>query len=429
MELSVENFGLIGRGTVKIDGLTVIAGQNDSGKSTVGKIFFSLVKAISRYKEDLQEDRNLQIDKIIQRNYFSLRKQVNIMDHPVLRGLFHPETFAKDIKFNPQSIDDRRKYVESESTAVINESIKKYISRNLDSLDKIIHEPSDTKSVINKAIIKAMYSEFKGELYPMGREVTGESKLSIKDGASKVLDINFDESGIHTICFYDELGLGYKDATFVDSPTILQYHDLIEISNTALDEDTRSILSVPLHIKDLSNKLRRSVFNIDLFGGVSSKNIQLSDIYKGSLQYNKDKSDFILDRGTHKVSSSNVATGIKSLGILDLLISSGLCNEDSLLILDEPEVHLHPKWQVIYARMICDLVSQGANIIVTTHSPYMLEALNGYAHLNSISSNFYSTVVVDNVAEFIDVSDNIEPVINDLATPMFELTEELSGDF
>ncbi len=37
MELELKNIGMIKEATVKIDGLTVIAGENDTGKSTVAK--------------------------------------------------------------------------------------------------------------------------------------------------------------------------------------------------------------------------------------------------------------------------------------------------------------------------------------------------------------------------------------------------------
>ncbi|SHO81600.1 ABC transporter ATP-binding protein [hydrothermal vent metagenome] len=37
MQLELKNIGMIKEATLKIDGLTVIAGENDTGKSTVGK--------------------------------------------------------------------------------------------------------------------------------------------------------------------------------------------------------------------------------------------------------------------------------------------------------------------------------------------------------------------------------------------------------
>ena len=54
MILKIANTGIIHEASVVLNGLTVIAGENDTGKSTVGKLMFSIVKAVSRYEQDLQ---------------------------------------------------------------------------------------------------------------------------------------------------------------------------------------------------------------------------------------------------------------------------------------------------------------------------------------------------------------------------------------
>jgi len=46
MELKLKNIGMINEANVKIDGLTVIAGENDTGKSTVGKALYSSLNSI-----------------------------------------------------------------------------------------------------------------------------------------------------------------------------------------------------------------------------------------------------------------------------------------------------------------------------------------------------------------------------------------------
>ena len=71
----------------------------------------------------------------------------------------------------------------------------------------------------------------------------------------------------------------------------------------------------------------------------------------------------------------NLATGIKTFVLLLLLIEKGYIAKNTLLVLDEPEVHLHPKWQLEYARIIVELVKNNINILVATHSPYMIEML------------------------------------------------------
>ena len=52
---------------LNIDYLTVIAGENDNGKSTVGKVIFCIIKAMNRYKEDLQESKEYKINEKLER--------------------------------------------------------------------------------------------------------------------------------------------------------------------------------------------------------------------------------------------------------------------------------------------------------------------------------------------------------------------------
>lgn len=49
MNLILENIGMLRRADITLHKLCVIAGENDNGKSTVGKILFCIVKAIKRY--------------------------------------------------------------------------------------------------------------------------------------------------------------------------------------------------------------------------------------------------------------------------------------------------------------------------------------------------------------------------------------------
>lgn len=43
MKLRIKNFAKIEDADINIDGITVIAGENNTGKSTVGKIFFFII--------------------------------------------------------------------------------------------------------------------------------------------------------------------------------------------------------------------------------------------------------------------------------------------------------------------------------------------------------------------------------------------------
>ena len=112
-----------------------------------------------------------------------------------------------------------------------------------------------------------------------------------------------------------------------------------------------------------------------------------------------------------------------------MLLKGGHFESNKLVILDEPEVNLHPKWQIEYARIICQLVKQGANIVVTTHSPYMFEALSGFSAKEDITSHFYLAEQSDEGAVLSDVSLDSSIVIERLSKPLLDLNEELYGDF
>ena len=53
-----------------------------------------------------------------------------------------------------------------------------------------------------------------------------------------------------------------------------------------------------------------------------------------------------------------------------------------LFIIDEPELNLHPKNQRAFARMIAQLVNSGIKVFMTTHSDYLVKELNTLIMLN-----------------------------------------------
>ena len=51
-------------------------------------------------------------------------------------------------------------------------------------------------------------------------------------------------------------------------------------------------------------------------------------------------------------------------------------HRDDLLIIEEPEGHLHPAAQVAFARCLVRLVNKGLRVVLTTHSEFFLEQIN-----------------------------------------------------
>ena len=62
-----------------------------------------------------------------------------------------------------------------------------------------------------------------------------------------------------------------------------------------------------------------------------------------------------------------------------------LIEDNDVLIIEEPEAHLHPAKQVEFTRQLASLVQNGIRIIITTHSEWVLEALTNIVQISELS--------------------------------------------
>lgn len=69
MKIELENVGKINKAQIRLDGITVIAGENSTGKSTVGKMLFCVFKAFYRMEEHIQFEKVNTVRKTVT-NYF-----------------------------------------------------------------------------------------------------------------------------------------------------------------------------------------------------------------------------------------------------------------------------------------------------------------------------------------------------------------------
>ena len=101
MNLKIKNIGIVKQADVRLDGLTVIAGENDTGKSTVGKLMFAIVKAVSRYEQDLNESKEHNIKRLMEEIYV-LSRNLNVRsdkkNYDLFRDAFFPARFYEELK-------------------------------------------------------------------------------------------------------------------------------------------------------------------------------------------------------------------------------------------------------------------------------------------------------------------------------------------
>lgn len=123
----------------------------------------------------------------------------------------------------------------------------------------------------------------------------------------------------------------------------------------------------------------------------------------------------------------NTSEGLKTFAIIKALLLSGEISENGLLILDEPEIHLHPEWQLLFAEAII-LIQKAFNlhILLSTHSPYFLRAIQVYAKKHEVDErcNYYLSESSADGNLVTNVSDNIELIYKQLSVPLQQLASE-----
>lgn len=116
--------------------------------------------------------------------------------------------------------------------------------------------------------------------------------------------------------------------------------------------------------------------------------------------------------GLHTMSSS-----VKSLFALWFYLQHQASVGDTLLI-DEPELNLHPVNQVNVARLLAKLVNTGINVAVSTHSDYIVREINSMVMLSqkggeSLREKYEydddETLVHDKVGAYLFHNGTIEP--------------------
>ena len=422
MKLYLENFTKIKKANIELNGITVIAGPNNTGKSTVGKALYCIFNSFYDLDKKLNNEKVKKIMNII---YKSLRTNLAVKNID-LRII---EKFSHEISLEENLSKDELK-----------DKLKKIFDKLQDNEIEIITEEimqvnSITKESLNKAVLNRYFSsEFKSQINNVNKE-NDKTKLRLKI-KNKILEISFEKNSV--IDIKNDININ-TDAIYIDSPFVMDdinsYYGIKSPNNhrisliKKLREKKQD--SVENIFDEIINKKQDSVENIfdEILNNKKLKNVisKLSVVATGKFK------DLDFDIGYQEkdyikpIYVSNLSTGLKNFTILQRLIENGYIVENGLLILDEPEIHLHPEWQIIFAEILVVLHRDiNLNILLNTHSPYFLNALEVYSAKYKIEEKckYYSSELKDKNIIINDVTNSIDIIYKKLSTP-FQTLEDL----
>jgi len=111
------------------------------------------------------------------------------------------------------------------------------------------------------------------------------------------------------------------------------------------------------------------------------------DLLRGSIVFKSQDAD-ILPEAKYRFQGVDIPLQRASSSVTEIapliLYLKYIVQPGSVLIIEEPEAHLHPGNIRILAKYLVRLVKKGVNVLITTHSEYLLEQLDNFVMLTNI---------------------------------------------
>ena len=231
---------------------------------------------------------------------------------------------------------------------------------------------------------------------------------------------------------HDESGTELRQK--LDDPLFLGnvvYMDSISPLEVMRLEDN---MKMPHHFKALFDKFRyKSERDVDedLNLRFSSK---ITDLIHGRFEYMEDDLDcngegFKFERDNVSFSMKTSSSGLKQIGSIQMLINNNQLARNDFLIIDEPEVNLHPEWQVRLAELLVLLVHDlNVTVYVNSHSPHFIEAIEVLSVKYRLrdETRFYMTSFVEefNKYDFVELDySNLRELYRNLGNPYNEINK------
>lgn len=151
---------------------------------------------------------------------------------------------------------------------------------------------------------------------------------------------------------------------------------------------------------------------------ITSERISGTEIVKVSYRKNKE--------GSREVKPQHVGTGISY--IANVIIAALSCKKDSLFIVENPEIHLHPSAQSRLLDFFSFLASRGLQIIIETHSDHIFNGVRKSIKAGKIAQDnvsiYFFTQTEDQLSKPVRIQVDRNGVINNQEKGLFDQFDE-----
>jgi len=351
------NFAKLKDTRIAFNDITVLAGKPGTGKSYIMKFVYAVDEAICSLLNGNYKMHYALMDMDTN----------NAMIHTFVNsGILFDDPSLKSEKPTIKNFFSKNKYIELAERL---KEIKDNPSKNIDSgFDLLYRHVNDLANKQKKYLNATEEEKFHFILRNILESIFGSmeqisSEFSFKYNQTQI-EYRESKLNIEQLNISNEI----ESAIFVETPLILEFEKFLP----------KERYQTPYHIDSLLRELNTNEFSFtsdETSGFINDFRNVSSSIINGNISKENQGFSFQSENGrTYNI--INASSGIKSIGLLQYLVTNKALKKSSVLYWEEPEVHLHPKWQLKMIELFIELMNAGVKIVFSTHSHFMADSLN-----------------------------------------------------
>lgn len=356
--------------------LTIFCGPNNTGKTYISYLLYGLFSNENKNFHTLLGPSLLPkniLEEAISVGYITLTEDLvnsildtissSIKEH-LITSIF---AISKDEALNLFSKASLSlKYEKADLQNLIESKLKLYLEQSREAILSIEKKPNSDKIKI------IILGKEESTLHSFGAdEIIIQQSLSsflvslVLNPENRARMLTVERNSIYT--FSKELLLSRMDSAY---PT--QRYPLAVKNSLMIAEDLQEIQKKRSDFYDFAVQLEENLLN-------------------GEVLINENGAILFMPSSTKKnkeflpiqISSSIVKT-MSSL----IVYLKHIARRNDLLIIDEPEMNLHPDNQILLTRIFAELVNQGIKLVISTHSDYIIREFNNMIMAGAISNKY-----------------------------------------
>ncbi len=341
--IEIRNFGPIKSAKIEIKPITILIGEQAAGKSTIAKLI-----AIFNDPEFYHfSDDNISLDFNEALHKYNIHNYLNSTTDIIFKSIIF------DIKYSNKSISNFHCNAELTDIILTLRLLNKPIRKTEQILENIRNSNLNTQ-------LKEKFHKYIKDIHNSENLIKDTNNVAIKQGFRELA--------------FEEISKNMQQSIYIPTERFL-----ISILNNSALEFMNNSLTLPKSVTQFGTYFQKA--KKELNSDISIKFLNINYINKDGFDSIKNKSK--------ELQLQESASGYQSVVPLFLVMKYYAQQVGGKsIIIEEPELNLYPKTQNNLMNVLIKFTKQNNNnLIVTTHSPYILTSINNLLFAGQILNN------------------------------------------